>query len=225
MTPDHAEFAEWDAAYVLGALTPADRSRYEGHLDECDRCRAACAELAALPGLLAAARPVADGAGAADAADPPRDLVPAITDRRRRRRREVRARVGVALAAAAVVAGAVVIPLVIAQQPSPAATFALTPVDETAMTATVSLTPVGWGTRIEMECGYPAGYGAGDAGPWSYALVVTDDSGESSQVSTWNAIPGQTFRFVAATAVAFKDIASIEVRSAGGEPLLVAALE
>lgn len=29
---DHAEFWDWAAAYVLGSLTPADRSVFETHL-------------------------------------------------------------------------------------------------------------------------------------------------------------------------------------------------
>ena len=34
-------YAEWDAAYVLGALSPSDRRTYERHLAECAACRAA----------------------------------------------------------------------------------------------------------------------------------------------------------------------------------------
>lgn len=45
-------YAEWDAAYVLGALSPSDRRAYERHLAECGTCRAAVAELAGMPGLL-----------------------------------------------------------------------------------------------------------------------------------------------------------------------------
>ncbi|OJV81502.1 MAG: hypothetical protein BGO37_06060 [Cellulomonas sp. 73-92] len=57
---EHAAFADWDGAYVLGALAPDERRAYEDHLAGCARCRAAVAELAPLPGLLARARPVAD---------------------------------------------------------------------------------------------------------------------------------------------------------------------
>ncbi|MDR7384509.1 anti-sigma factor family protein [Promicromonospora iranensis] len=46
------QYAEWDAAYVLGALGPSDRRAYERHLAECAACRAAVAELAGMPGLL-----------------------------------------------------------------------------------------------------------------------------------------------------------------------------
>ena len=41
------------AAYVLGALTPGDRRRYEAHLRSCPACRGeGVAGLAGLPGLL-----------------------------------------------------------------------------------------------------------------------------------------------------------------------------
>ncbi len=39
MNPDHARFAEWDSAYVLGALSPAERREYEEHLETCETCR------------------------------------------------------------------------------------------------------------------------------------------------------------------------------------------
>lgn len=54
---EHARCADWDGAYVLGALTPGDRHVFERHLEECERCRDAVAELAAMPGLLAQIRP------------------------------------------------------------------------------------------------------------------------------------------------------------------------
>ena len=44
MSDDHARFAEWDAAYVIGALSPADRREFEAHLDSCERCMRAVAE-------------------------------------------------------------------------------------------------------------------------------------------------------------------------------------
>ena len=39
-------------AYVLGALSPAERSAYERHIAACVTCRNEVAELAGLPGLL-----------------------------------------------------------------------------------------------------------------------------------------------------------------------------
>ncbi|MGH8328690.1 MAG: anti-sigma factor family protein, partial [Steroidobacteraceae bacterium] len=56
---DHEHYAEWDAAYVLGALTATERHEFEEHLAACTKCSAEVAELAALPGLLGAL-PAAD---------------------------------------------------------------------------------------------------------------------------------------------------------------------
>lgn len=80
MTAD--EFATYDAAYVLGALSPEDRQAFEQHLQECDRCAAAVRELAGLPGLLAQTRggspggALGPGNGEGDGAEPPRDPGP-----------------------------------------------------------------------------------------------------------------------------------------------------
>jgi Putative zinc-finger len=49
----HEAYAQWDAAYVFGALSAPERTEYEGHLAGCPRCQAAVAELAGMPGLLA----------------------------------------------------------------------------------------------------------------------------------------------------------------------------
>jgi hypothetical protein len=51
-TPDG--FREWDAAYVLGALSSEDRHDFERHLQTCPACSVAVAELAGLPGILSA---------------------------------------------------------------------------------------------------------------------------------------------------------------------------
>ena len=63
---DGDRYAEWDAAYVLGALSPSDRRAYERHLAECAACRAAVAELAGMPGLLSTLTPAHADALVAD---------------------------------------------------------------------------------------------------------------------------------------------------------------
>jgi anti-sigma factor RsiW len=49
---DHERYADWDGAYVLDALTPAEREEFERHLAVCTECRRTVAELLPLPGLL-----------------------------------------------------------------------------------------------------------------------------------------------------------------------------
>ena len=71
------EFAHHDGAYVLGSLSPADRSAFERHLAGCADCALGVRELAGLPGLLAQGLAGRAGdrwrtrAGAADAAPGP----------------------------------------------------------------------------------------------------------------------------------------------------------
>jgi hypothetical protein len=222
---DHATFAEWDASYVLGALTPQDRRDYEAHLEQCDTCRAAIAELAPMPGLLARARPIMDLSLNADAvAGPPADLLSLVQQRDKRRRRTVRQRVlmGTAAVAASIALG-VAIPLALMRPAPPAATLALAPVTATALTASVDLTPASWGTSIIMDCEYAVG-GAPYDGSGTYVLVVTDQDGNTSQVSTWTAGPGDSVQLVGATALTVDQIASVEVQSASGDVLLSSPL-
>jgi carotenoid cleavage dioxygenase-like enzyme len=65
------EYEMWDAAYVLGALSDADRGEYEAHLTGCVSCRDAVAELSGVAPLLSLA---GDGASA----PPCPDLLPAL---------------------------------------------------------------------------------------------------------------------------------------------------
>ena len=49
---DYDEYAPWDAAYVLGSLSSAERSEYQAHLKTCPSCRQAVAELSCMPAPL-----------------------------------------------------------------------------------------------------------------------------------------------------------------------------
>ena len=51
-TGDNHEYAMWDAAYVLGSLSPSDRLEFEAHLSVCPLCSQAVAELSGMPALL-----------------------------------------------------------------------------------------------------------------------------------------------------------------------------
>ena len=230
MSAGHEEFAQWDASYVLGALTPGDRRAYEAHLEECERCRAAVAELASMPGLLARVRPEVEAwDDTAPVVGPPDNLIDLVTERRVRRSRRIRNRVILGVSGmAAAVALAITVPMALTGPSAlePARTVALAAVGDSTMTATLGLSPVAWGTRIDMTCDYPAGgTWAGENGPWAYSLMVTDDEGNVSQVSTWTAGPGKTIHLDAGTAVPMDEIASIQVMSAKGEPILAGSVE
>ncbi|WP_109210905.1 MULTISPECIES: hypothetical protein [Microbacterium] len=219
MNTEHIDFADWDAAYVVRALSVEDRRSYEAHLDECVLCREAIGELAPTLGLLARVDPVraesllepAVGAGPAQGA---RERVVARGTRDARRRRLLAWGGGfVAAATLAVVVGfavtSAVDPVAVPEE-----VVALEPVTDVALTAQVELTEAPWGTRIEMVCHYPPSsdpYSAGQE--WPYVLVVTSTDGTSSELSSWRAGPGTTARLDAGTALDRDEIASIEVRA------------
>jgi anti-sigma factor RsiW len=231
MSDDHARYAEWDAAYVLGALSLAERREYESHLESCERCRAAVAELSGLPGLLgrlddARAFSLLEDESSPLPVPPTADIADAVEsiERARRRRRVRRLRMVVGLAAAAVIAGAVAVPLTIAAQPHPAVAVALKPAEKSPLTAEVELTSVAWGTKIDMRCAYGTRntwQNPSAEGDWSYGLWVIDRKGHATQVSSWKATGGSQVRLTAATALSVGQIATVQVRSiATGDVLL-----
>ncbi|MGH1548551.1 zf-HC2 domain-containing protein [Leifsonia poae] len=224
----HDEFATWDAAYVLGALSPTERREFEAHLRECERCSEAVSELAGMPGILGRVpreqafalleqdAPVA-AVDAPDAQGPSADVLPALLHTVRRRRARGRWLVaGLSAAAAVLLIGvaALVLPGIVNPAATPQAAVVMQQVEPSALTADVRLTPEPWGTRIDSTCRY-AHVGAEEgAHTWTYAMVVTDRAGQQHTISTWTADEGTTALPVATTSVAIKDIATVDIRSA-----------
>ena len=213
MSVDPDPFATWDAAFAMGALSAADRARFEAHLAECADCRAAVAELTPTVGLLS--RLSAEDAGRIGSAvpDPAAPKLLSIAHaRRRRRRRALWAGVGIAAALA------IAVPVtVVALAPRPAVSVALEGAASVPVSATVSLTPVAWGTQIDMACLY--GADAPDSG-WTYVLTVVQRDGTTSDLSTWKVQPGRTAKLSAGTATALGDIRAVEIRTATGAVVL-----
>jgi hypothetical protein len=237
--PDHARFAEWDAAYVLGGLSPADRREFEDHLEDCERCLTAVQELSGLPGLLgriddARAFALLEEDGEGDAADRTPDTradtlatVDAIrSHERRRRRRRIALNIG-ALAAAAVLASVLtlVLPPLLSPAPLPDAQVPLNAIDGevTSVSMLVSAHRVAWGTELDVDCYYsldPSAIG-GSYGPVPYSLWVVGNDGSETSVSTWSAPPNTPIEFAAATATELDDIAEFQLRTVdGGQTLL-----
>jgi Putative zinc-finger len=219
------EFAHDDAAYVLGALAPTERLAFERHLATCPECAAAVSQLAGLPGLLGRL-PLADVEAASAPEPPPETLLPHLVEGVRRAQRRRHWAVGLAAAAAVVAigaAGATVVAVTSEDRPPPTASAqAMTPLDQDRVDASVALTSVAWGTRLDLTCSYdePTGeYQHGAAGP-TYALVVRTRDGAVEQVATWKALPGKTMHLSAATALDTHEITSVEVRTAAGQPVL-----
>ena len=98
-------YRDWDAAYILGALSPGDRREYEQHLACCRRCAAAVASFAGMPGILSAV-PRETTAELLGPVSSPATLLPGLVHAARAGQRRARTRVAAVIAATAL-AGAV----------------------------------------------------------------------------------------------------------------------
>jgi hypothetical protein len=212
------ELCRDDAAYVLGALSPADRRIFETHLGECSVCQRSVRELAGLPGLLTKVRPVDF-----DVPDepPPATLLPALVGEVRRRRDRRRWLVGGLAAAAAVVAVVAALGIRGLVQPAdqPPTGVAMSQLTETAISARAQLVTKPWGTQIDLLCRYDV------ASPYgrprqTYALVVTDDAGRTRQVATWKVLPRGVSTVTGSIGWDRADIAAVEIRTLAGTPVL-----
>jgi Putative zinc-finger len=234
-TPLHTQpstgcpYEMWDGAYVLGSLSPAERREFEAHLDGCSSCSRAVRDLAGLPGLLGRIGPeVFDD----PAPEPlPETLLPRLSRavRRQQRRRTWLTAGGAAAAAAVVTVGGA---LALGQPGEPPSANSANPTTQVTaashvmtqvahrdpMTATVALTSVPWGTRLDLTCSYPTSrlsYGGG-----TYALVVHTADGRRERVATWNGLPGRSMQVSGATAAGTDDISQVDVTRLDGTPVL-----
>ena len=231
---DHERFAEWDAAYVLGALSPAERRAYEEHLGVCPICSESIRELAGMPGLL--------GTLSRDEAielldnEQPQvpDLMPSLLHRVRRRRRMRRRSLAAAHVGAAAIAAviALVVPSMVSEPPAASFATSLQPVGTTSestspLTASITLTAKKWGTSIGMVCDWNADSSwspkAGGTIRWEYALWAVAKDGTTDQVATWYAGPGDVVRTSGSTAIPVNDIQRVELRATATGAVLLAA--
>lgn len=223
-------YVTWDAAYVLGALTPTDRRTYEQHLSECAQCRTAVAELAGVPGMLALVPPdmalsmVGEQSGATVhqlPPPPPEGMLARLiaeTERKRRRSRLITAGTAVAAAAAAV---AIALPVagIVGDDSTGHSTEQVTAERSmTSLTATplsarfkVIANPDGT-SRIDLECRYATDSARSYSG--EYAMYVTSTDGAQSHLATWKAQPGDVVTPSATTNIAADKIATVDIRSA-----------
>lgn len=229
------EYRRWDAAYVLGSLVSSERHEFEEHLSGCEGCRAAVAELAGLPSLLATlSAEEAQALGRTDGERPTPRLQPGLAKRVQHGRRRTRLAVASLMLGAAAAAGAVTV-AVTASPPPAAQTQAasatalnFTPVADSTLMATGSLTRQAWGTQIDWKCTYtptPADYAPPGAvrTPEEYGLVVVDSRGAATQVATWTATPGTVATPTATTQTRVEDIRRVEIRAvASGKTVLTA---
>lgn len=222
------KFELYDAAYVLGALSPTERREFEDHLKGCAACASAVSELAGLPGLMSQ---VTLEELTAEPESPPETLLPSLARAVRRERARRRLAVGTAAAAAAclIAVGAVALsgpdsPARLPVAPSTStvsgtANLAMSAVVPSPVTASARLVDMAWGTRIDLTCTYSA-EGPYPAAGRAYALVVIDRGGAEQQVATWSALPNRELTVLGASSLARRDIATVEIRTLSGKAIL-----
>ncbi|SMH32447.1 Putative zinc-finger [Rathayibacter oskolensis] len=237
--PDDDAFRDWDAAYLLGALSTADRRAYELHLRSCPACREGLSEFVPLPGLLAhlphdealALLELPEGRPA-EAAPPallPRLAAAAASVRRRTR---VRIAALVLVAAGVSAAAAIALPLVVGSAlplETAGATVSLASAPGVPVEATVRFVSEEWGTRIDMDCSW-ADQGGGEqdgaepyreTGGVGYVMYVTDTSGSTEPVGSWTSTPGTRMHPTLATGLPLAEIAAVEVRVQGSDAVIL----
>ena len=229
---DH-EYATWDAAYVLGSLSPADRREYEAHLSVCPFCTQAVAELSGMPALLSKVDSETVAEISEQSAEPPMapNMLPSLLFAVRRRRHRTRLMTWSSSAAAAVllIVGVFVgIANLSGHSPTsapPQASVSALPMDQVgtkALASTVSLSSQNWGTVIDLRCVCLAPvYAHHD----KLAMVVVNRDGTHTQLATWVADPGHTATPAGSISTPVNQIASVQVVSAdNGTVLLERAL-
>jgi len=209
-------FRHHDAAYVLGSLSPEERAEFEEHLTECRDCARSVREMAGIPGLLAHVD--VDAFTEPVPAAVPDTLLPRLlSEVRRTRRRRISVGVAAAAAAAAVVVGGTIAVPQILDRPSQTG-VAMTQVTRTPLAARLTMDNVAWGTKLTLTCTYDAPVYGGHVP--SYALLIHTKDGRTEHVATWRAVPDRTTVLTAATEARPGDIASVEVRTINGQPVL-----
>lgn len=228
MSSSPCPFSHLDGAYVLGSLTPADRQEFEQHLAGCADCSRSVRELAGLPGLLA--RIERDVLESPRMVTPvPDTLLPGLVRqvRRTQRRRLLVTASAAAAAAAAIAVGSLALAGALGDGETPSATHGvppgqvMLPVGQSAVSASLTLESVAWGTRLDLTCSYEPGAGWDEpAHAPTYSLLVHTRDGRTEQVATWRALPGRTMQLTGATSASRADIESVDVLTADGRTIL-----
>jgi hypothetical protein len=239
----HCEHEHDDGAYVLGALSPAERMAYERHLATCSFCREAVADISALPDLLSrldaqefaklldptlTAGDPARSAGHPGAAM--RDLAIATGEyprvgRRKHTGKAKAFRVRVLSSAAAVIFVLLIGVAVVSwtsDNGAPAApplgpAVAMAPVEGSSpITATLRLTSTAGGTHVDMTCLYSKSA----TRPYTFRLMAYGPDEEKEQIGSWQASPGAEFPMEAVTHFARGSLSRLELVQFDGKALL-----
>lgn len=230
-------FLDWDAAYVLGALSMDDRRDFERHLASCLDCAAAVAELAGIPGILSkidaeTAVALTNSPNVEHLRDsgyePLQKLARLANLQQRRMRRRLTA--GMAAAAAALIVFGILTgtairpttPLASAPSSNTSAgtVVAMSGLPPSVMTAELRVTSKPWGTRFDWSSNYGSTWAPGH-GPQAYDLVITDAAGVETTIATWRAAGPGALGLAAASSVPTESIRTVEIRATGSVMPLV----
>ncbi|NMO54385.1 hypothetical protein HH310_24770 [Actinoplanes sp. TBRC 11911] len=240
----HCEHEHDDGAYVLGALSPAERAAYERHLATCSFCREAVADMSALPDLLSRldarefaklVEPLAPPPGLSPA---PSRLSPASSrlspassrlspassrlspaPRRNGWRVRLLSSVGAVVLVALIAIGGFAWTRDSAEPttPPPGPAMAMTPVDGVSpITANLRLTSATGGTRVELVCTYSESAPR----PWTFRLIAYGPDDQQEQLGSWQAAPGTEFPMKAVTHFAGGSLDRLELVRYDGKALL-----
>ncbi len=226
------DLAEWDAAYILGALSLEDRRTYENYLAANPGRAAELTDLAGMPGILNAlsrdeAVALTDLAGAPPAQDRPDNIASLAQAAAKRQQRSRRTWLTTAVAAAAALAitGGVVGANVFPRSPAPVqavAMQAMQPTPRGGLTAELAVTQKKWGTELNWACQYTKDWSRNVD---SYDIVVTTHDGIQSAVGSWKPAGDEATGLSAATSIPTSQIRTVDIRVTGSnEPLAITTL-
>jgi hypothetical protein len=226
------DLADWDAAYVLGALSLDDRRAYENYLAANPARATELTELAGMPGILNAlsrdeAVALTDLAGAPPEQERPDNVasLARVAARRQQRSRRTWLATAVASAAALLIAGGLVGATVFSQSPAPTQTVALQamqPSSRGGLTAELAVAEKQWGTELNWACKYTKDWSRNVK---SYDIVVTTQDGVQHAVGSWRPAGDEATGLSAATSIPVSQIRTVDIRVTGSdEPLAVTRL-
>jgi len=208
--------------YVLGAIDPAERSRLEAHLMDCQACRDELAGMAGLPALLGrVSEPqieLEDG-----------ELLESLLARaaaehrpapvRPRRRVLLALSVAAALLVGMIIGGTLIDGAFIGRDQSARKQVAVEKVDAvdplTHVAATVHLTPKHWGTALEIDIN-----GTPKQAITCHLIAVSTD-GQRDAAGSWKAVPtDEGYEYYGSTLIDRADLREIKVITDDGKDLV-----
>lgn len=214
MNSDHDYYADWAAAYTLGALDAEDRHAFELHLARCSTCAVEVSVVAPIPGVLARVPP--DDRALA----PSPGRAAAITEAAHRelgqlQRTAQRWRLA---AVAAFAAAAVLVAVISLPTDDTPPTDQLLAMIVSADGAVGSISTAGrlWGTEIRVDLD---GLDPRDR----YTLWVVDSAQEWSVAAAWGPTPGGRAHVTGASSTQAEDIARMFITSDDRADILVEA--